>query len=379
VYQDLGSLLTKLKQKTRNRWPRPSFGAVILLGLGIFFFLAATNTLSGWLYVLSAMLLGVIAIGLGLPLLQVSDLRVQRSTQESGQAGQALNLSLTLHNPTKRPRQLLIAQDLRPEALGGPVSQVIEGIEAQSSTRWQTEIENPRRGVYAWSSLIVRSAAPLGLFWQERALEAPTTITIYPRIWPLSRCSWLEQQEDEGASNLGRNRSRAAQEITRSVRPYRVGDARRLIHWRTTARRGELQVRELEQQTTSSRIVLALDLRPGTWSAERFELAVEAVASLFMLGQKLEQPMSLWTATGPIDNCQAVLDYLARIGLEDAVGTPPGELDVLWFTADRSGLIENPQARYLDFGGFRKGFSRTASIDVTLPLAPQLEMLPLVP
>jgi uncharacterized protein (DUF58 family) len=375
----LGTVLTKLKQKTQNRWPRPSFGAVILLGLGIFFFLAATNTLSGWLYVLSAMLLGVLAIGLGLPLLQIADLRAERPSQESGQVGQSLSLSLTLHNPTKRSRQLLITQDLRPEALGGTVSQVIEAIEAQNSTRWQTEIENPRRGVYTWSSLRVRSAAPLGLFWQERALEAPTTTTIYPRIWLLSRCSWLEQQEDEGASNLGRNRSRSAQEITRSVRPYRVGDARRLIHWRTTARRGELQVRELEQQTASSRIVLALDLRPGIWSSERFELAVEAVASLFMLGQKLAQPVSLWTAAGLIDNRQAVLDYLARISLEDTVGAPPGELDVLWFTADRSGLIEDPQARYLDFGGFRKGFSRTASIDATLPLGPQLEMLPLVP
>ncbi|MBC7880537.1 MAG: DUF58 domain-containing protein [Anaerolineae bacterium] len=371
--------MTKLKQKTQNRWPRPSFGAVILLGLSLFFFLSATNTLSGWLYVLSAMLLGVLVIGFGLPLLQVSGLRAERPRQESGQAGQALNLSLTLHNPTKRPRQLLIAQDQRPEALGGSVSQVIEVIEVESSFRWQTEIESPRRGVYAWSSLSVRSAAPLGLFWQLRPLEAPTEITIYPRIWPLSRCSWLEQQQDAGEASLGRNRSRAAQEITRSVRPYRFGDARRLIHWRTTARRGELQVRELEQQTTSSRIILALDHRPGIWSAERFELAVEAIASLFMLGQKLEQAVSLWTGTGVIDNRQAVLDYLARIRLEDTAGLPPGDQDLLWFTADRSGLIENPQARYLDFGGYRKGFSRTASIDATLPLGPQLEMLPLVP
>jgi len=39
---------------------------------------------------------------------------------------------------------------------------------------------------------------------------------------------------------------RASQGLTRNLRQYRQGDSTRLIHWKTSARLGELQIRELE-------------------------------------------------------------------------------------------------------------------------------------
>jgi uncharacterized protein (DUF58 family) len=51
----------------------------------------------------------------------------------------------------------------------------------------------------------------------------------------------------------------ATEGITRSLRPYRWGDPTRLIHWRTSARYGELRVRELEKVTTDQEVLIGLD------------------------------------------------------------------------------------------------------------------------
>jgi uncharacterized protein (DUF58 family) len=64
------------------------------------------------------------------------------------------------------------------------------------------------------------------------------------------------------------------------TREYRPGDDVRRVHWRSTARRGELMVRQ-DEQPHQRRGVVVLDRRPGAWSDDDgFERAVTAAASL---------------------------------------------------------------------------------------------------
>jgi len=57
--------------------------------------------------------------------------------------------------------------------------------------------------------------------------------------------------------NLHTQRFQTTEGLTRSLRPYRLGDPTRLIHWRTSARYGELRVRELEVMTGGKKLLSA--------------------------------------------------------------------------------------------------------------------------
>jgi uncharacterized protein (DUF58 family) len=84
-------------------------------------------------------------------------------------------------------------------------------------------------------------------------------------------------------SNLVVTRGGAGDDEFQRLREYRGGDSPRDIHWRTTARRNELMVREYEHSRRRD-VLLVVDLwlapRPGFRDLERVELAVSFAASI---------------------------------------------------------------------------------------------------
>jgi len=98
----------------------------------------------------------------------------------------------------------------------------------------------------------------------------------------------------------------ATEGMTRSLRPYRMGDPTRLIHWRTSARYGELRVRELEVVTGGQEIIIALD-SAAAWQEDNFEQAVIAAASLYFYSQRQQLNVKLWTGlTGSAPACDSL-------------------------------------------------------------------------
>src|SRR5919198_6763977 len=63
------------------------------------------------------------------------------------------------------------------------------------------------------------------------------------------------------------------------LREYEVGDDLRGVHWRSTARTGELMLRQ-DEMPWEARSTILLDTRPSTHHGESFERAVEMAASL---------------------------------------------------------------------------------------------------
>jgi uncharacterized protein (DUF58 family) len=122
-----------------------------------------------------------------------------------------------------------------------------------------------------------------------------------------------------------------------TLREYVVGDELRHVHWRTTARIGELMVRE-HLDTSLPRLVVLLDDRlvahPGLVDgvADSFESACEAAASIAVAAQREELPLALQTVSGDFvggDGRRAAatrpyLDLLAEARLRD-----PGDGDDL--------------------------------------------------
>ena len=101
--------------------------------------------------------------------------------------------------------------------------------------------------------------------------------------------------------------------LTRSLLAYRWGDSTRLIHWRTSARYGELRVRELEEQTAENQVLIGLDTS-AHWTAESFEAAVIAAASLYIYSLQRQLSVVLWLPqTGLLQNHHTVLSALAEV------------------------------------------------------------------
>ena len=64
-----------------------------------------------------------------------------------------------------------------------------------------------------------------------------------------------------------------------TLREYELGDDLRRVHWRSTARTGELMIRQ-DEARWRSRAAVVLDVQPGAHDAASFEVAVEAAASV---------------------------------------------------------------------------------------------------
>ena len=87
----------------------------------------------------------------------------------------------------------------------------------------------------------------------------------------------------------------------------------RLVHWRTSARYGELRVRELEILTGGEAEVIAI-APDSPWSTEQFEQAVIVAATLYDYGDRNGMSVGLWTAeSGVVHPREVVLTRLAEI------------------------------------------------------------------
>jgi uncharacterized protein (DUF58 family) len=117
-----------------------------------------------------------------------------------------------------------------------------------------------RRGVFSIVRVQVRSSAPIGVFVRTRTLrvELPAPIAVAPR--PVLAAPMLHGLPDERLAATAALANAGAGDAVRAVRPYVPGDAARLVHWPTSARRGELVVREYEPPPALG-VALIVDLR----------------------------------------------------------------------------------------------------------------------
>jgi uncharacterized protein (DUF58 family) len=330
----------KIADWLENRAVAPAYAGWLLSGMTVFFFGSATNTMSGWLYALSGGSLALLGVAAVLPGKSLRSLEVRRRTIEPVSAGDRITVELEIENRAREPKTLLQVVDILPFVLGEPIVRPIEVIDPHSIYRDTYYLEVRQRGVYRWQEVNLRTAAPLGLFWCRRSRPVKAVAVVYPQVLPLSTCPLIDRIGQEDSPQFyNRSRSQTATEgLTRNLRPYRHGDPTRLIHWRTSARYGELRVRELEVAAGGQEIIIALD-SAAAWQAEEFERAVTVAASLYFYASKRLLNVKLWTAgTGLVSGNRVVLETLAAVNAgEDAVENRP-KLPIIWLTQNSATL-----------------------------------------
>lgn len=144
----------------------------------------------------------------------------------------------------------------------------------QVSAAWNVRF--PQRGAVELPPLMVESMFPFGLWKARKKAGKGANILVYPALGIASE--HLERMIDHWREE-GRSIARSGLEEISHLRPYRLGDSPRLIHWRATARHGDLVVRHL-LESERDRIEILLDLRSRNQQSRRLERLLSAVATI---------------------------------------------------------------------------------------------------
>ncbi|WP_433468603.1 DUF58 domain-containing protein [Spirillospora sp. CA-128828] len=195
--------------------------------------------------------------------------------------GHEARVDLRLENVSRLPSGLLMVEDRVPYALGGRARFVLERIESHGTRELGYRIRSDVRGRYRVGPLTVRLADPFGMVELVRSFSLSDTLTVTPAIVPLPP-SRLSGAWTGGGDSIARALSAAGEDDV-APRDYRHGDDLRRVHWRSTARRGELMVRREEQHFQSSGTLFLDTRRSAHWGdgpAGSFEQAVSATASI---------------------------------------------------------------------------------------------------
>jgi uncharacterized protein (DUF58 family) len=133
------------------------------------------------------------------------------------------------------------------------------------------------RGRYAFDDVRVEIADPFGLESVTVPLPAPGALLVYPRL------ARLEQLFSETGAHAhdGRRillRRHSGFEL-HGVREYEQGESLRRVHWRSTARRGQLMVKELEDAPRDE-IAVLLDADASAVVGESFDVQVRVAGSI---------------------------------------------------------------------------------------------------
>ena len=142
-------------------------------------------------------------------------------------------------------------------------------------------VASDTRGRYVVGPLSVRLCDPFGLCELPRSFATSDELVVTPAVTPLPPVQ-LGGNWAGGGESVSRAIAVAGSDDT-TTREYRHGDDLRKVHWRSTARTGELMVRQ-EEQPFQSRATLLLDTRArahrGEGSGSSFEYAVSTTASI---------------------------------------------------------------------------------------------------
>ncbi|MEU2430096.1 MULTISPECIES: DUF58 domain-containing protein [unclassified Streptomyces] len=214
-------------------------------------------------------------------------------------AGSEARVHLRMDNVSRMPTGLLMLQDHVPYVLGPRPRFVLDRVEPGGRREVSYRVRSDLRGRYPLGPLQLRLSDPFGLCELTRSFSAYDTLTVIPRTEPLPPVRLAGESSGYGE---GRQRSLAlAGDDDVIPRTYRQGDELRRVHWRSTARYGELMVRR-EEQPQRARCTVLLDTRriayQGAGPDSAFEWAVSAAASVLVHMLERGFAVRLLTDTG---------------------------------------------------------------------------------
>jgi uncharacterized protein (DUF58 family) len=224
--------------------------------------------------------------------------------------GEQLELWIEIVNAKPLPLAWLKAEDEFPEDFG------VERVELGSaskphrrlltnllSMRWYERVRRryrltaERRGAYDFGPVLLSSGDIFGFRTRLLEVAAQQTLLVYPRLVPLNRIPLRVARP--GGELLGERRIVEDPLRLAGVRDYKPGDPVRHIHWKSSARVGQLQTKVFEP-AASQHLVIFLNGQTLEHAYEGvlgdyFETAIMVAASLAEAGLEARHPVGLFT------------------------------------------------------------------------------------
>jgi uncharacterized protein (DUF58 family) len=195
--------------------------------------------------------------------------------------GEPARVVLRLENLSRVPTGILLLEDRLPYSLGGRPRFVVSRIEPRGVREVAYPVRSDVRGRYVVGPLSLRFADLFGLVELTRSFTTTDALVVTPAVVALPLVHLGGDWAGGGDSRARSISTMGEDDVT--TREYRYGDDLRRVHWRSTARYGELMVRR-EEQPWQNRGVLMLDTRAsahrGDGPGSSFEWAVSATASI---------------------------------------------------------------------------------------------------
>lgn len=347
--------------------------SVVALALSLALILIGINSQAGWLFWLASMIVAAVVVSWLLSLQQVRGLSLTRRHAPKVVEGEALEVTLEVSNKGRFSRHLLEVMDedpcadryekrprlraprkaLReymrdpspprvpsPDEDGGRAAFLLPLVEGRGKAVLAYRRAGLRRGVYRdWPGAFY-SEGLLGLARRSRRVAVMSSLVVYPfsvelGSFPLADSFLHPQRSPYDLSSKGSGMDFYA------VREFRSGDPLRHVHWKTTARRGELVVREFEREVGTPLVVLVDNYAgngEGNGAASSLDSAARLAASIVRYAHHAGHPTRLVAYDGErpavydVPHFEAALEWLASLrpqgglSLADQVDGVRGEL-----------------------------------------------------
>jgi uncharacterized protein (DUF58 family) len=272
--------LLRLPTISRHRMYLPREGAGYLI-IMVVCFIGASMTHSNPLLLVFAAMAGPFIVNGSVTYAMLKNMRVNRRPPQRAMVGELFSVELSLQNQSPwMSAWLMTVQDEIHHAVDGLRASVLfTRVARRTEITGHYQLRLLNRGRYRFGPLQILSRYPLGLV-ERSYLDRQTGETlVYPRIGRLSP-QWKRRLI--GATELidsPQTRVGIFDDEFHHLREYRAGDNPRAIHWRSSARRNELIVREYQQNREHDLVVL-LDLHGSDAGGEAARRHIEQALSV---------------------------------------------------------------------------------------------------
>ncbi len=238
------------------------------------------------------------------------------------QRGMPATAELVVTNETATRQPAFLAVD---DVGGKPREVAVRALPPGGSARYRYELPTDRRGRLAVGPLTVERSDLLGLARARGEIGQSAELWVYPKRHPvlLSSAGRARHHHEGEPPPLS---MRGSMDL-RALREYVVGDELRHLHWKATARTGQLMVREYVDPAQPWAVVL-LDTRADVLGPDAFEEAVSVAASILWESCEQGRPARLATTTGfrtdtpgGAAGARELLDQLCLVAQDDRADT----------------------------------------------------------
>lgn len=216
-------------------------------------------------------------------------LKFQRQLPEAVSANDLLVVELSLSNRRRRlgswavvvKDQIRRIESSRQETAKGRI--LFPYVAAKETLRIAYRGRLAQRGCYQFGPLTVTTRFPLGLIGRTITVNEMDKITVVPRLGQLTPLWYKTKSSNHVGSQRSRHQQGLMEGEFHGLRDWRSGDSRSWIHWRTTAKRDQLTVRQFERHENQD-LTLLVELwqqqQATDEQLEKVELAVSFAATM---------------------------------------------------------------------------------------------------